>query len=59
MARLTILTQEEIDTLYAIPSLDDEERSFLFGLDEADFGTQFWVGYDDETPVLDIERSGR
>jgi hypothetical protein len=36
MARLTILTPQEIDTLYAIPSLDDEERSFLFSLDEVD-----------------------
>ena len=36
MARLTILTPQEIDTLYAIPSLDDEERSFLFSLDEID-----------------------
>ena len=36
MARLTILTPQEIDTLYAIPSLDDDERSFLFSLDEVD-----------------------
>ena len=36
MARLTILTPQEIDTLYAIPSLDDEDRSFLFSLDEID-----------------------
>lgn len=36
MARLTILTPQEIDTLYAIPSLDNEERSFLFSLDEID-----------------------
>jgi hypothetical protein len=36
MARLTILTPQEIDTLYAIPTLDDEERSFLFSLDEVD-----------------------
>ena len=36
MARLTILTRQEIDALYAIPSLDDEERSFLFSLDEED-----------------------
>ena len=36
MARLTILTPQEIDTLYAIPSLDNEERSFLFSLDETD-----------------------
>ena len=36
MARLTILTPQEIDTLYSIPSLDDEERSFLFSLDEVD-----------------------
>ena len=36
MARLTILTQDEINTLYAIPMLDDEERSFLFTLDTDD-----------------------
>jgi len=36
MARLTILTPQEIDSLYAIPRLDDEERSFLFSLDEVD-----------------------
>ncbi|MDD5581553.1 MAG: DUF4158 domain-containing protein [Methylobacter sp.] len=33
MARLSILTQDEINALYAIPTLDDEERSFLFSLD--------------------------
>jgi hypothetical protein len=33
MARLNILTQDEINSLYAIPSLDDEERSFVFSLD--------------------------
>jgi Domain of unknown function (DUF4158) len=36
MARLTILTPQEIDALYAIPTLDDEERSFLFSLDAED-----------------------
>lgn len=36
MARLTILTPDEINTLYAIPTLDDEERSFLFTLDPED-----------------------
>ncbi len=36
MARLNILTQDEINSLYAIPSLDDEERSFLFSLDADD-----------------------
>jgi TnpA family transposase len=36
MARLNILTQDEINALYAIPTLDDEERSFLFGLDSDD-----------------------
>ena len=36
MARLTILTQDEINALYAIPSLDDEERTFLFSLDVED-----------------------
>ncbi len=36
MARLTILTQEEINSLYAIPTFDDEERAFLFTLDAND-----------------------
>jgi hypothetical protein len=36
MARLTILTQEEIDALYAIPILDDEERACLFALEADD-----------------------
>ncbi|MCU7954589.1 MAG: Tn3 family transposase [gamma proteobacterium symbiont of Bathyaustriella thionipta] len=36
MARLSILTQEEIDSLYSIPHLDDDERSFLFTLDDED-----------------------
>jgi len=36
MARLTILTPEEINTLYALPSLDDEERAFLFTLEVDD-----------------------
>jgi TnpA family transposase len=36
MSRLTILTQDEINTLYAIPVLDNEERSFLFALDPDD-----------------------
>ena len=36
MARLSILTPDEINALYAIPSLDDEERSFLFTLDADD-----------------------
>jgi hypothetical protein len=36
MARLTILTQDEIDSLYTIPRLDDEERSFIFELDADD-----------------------
>jgi hypothetical protein len=36
MARLTILTQDEINTLYAIPVLDNEERSFLFALEPDD-----------------------
>ena len=36
MARLSILTDEEITALYSIPDLDDEERSFLFSLDDAD-----------------------
>ena len=33
MARLSILTQDEINALYTIPPLDDEEQSFLFSLD--------------------------
>ncbi len=36
MARLTILTQDKIDSLYSIPRLDDEERSFLFSPDSDD-----------------------
>ena len=36
MARLTILTADEIDALYTIPVLDDEERAFLFVLDDDD-----------------------
>jgi len=36
MARLSILTTDEINALYAIPILDDEERSFLFSLDVED-----------------------
>ena len=36
MARLAILTKDEIESLYTIPRLDDEERSFLFNLDEDD-----------------------
>ncbi len=34
--RLSILTKEEVRSLYSIPMLDDEERSFLFTLDEID-----------------------
>ena len=33
MARLSIRTQEEINSLYSIPHLENEERSFLFTLD--------------------------
>jgi len=33
MACLSILTQEEINSLYSIPHLENEERSFLFTLD--------------------------
>ena len=36
MARLSILSQDEINALYAIPTLDDEERAFLFSLDDED-----------------------
>lgn len=42
MARLSILTKEEVRSLYSIPSLDDEERSFVFALevdDKAYLGT--------------------
>ena len=34
--RLFILTKEEINSLYSIPKLGDEERAFLFELDEED-----------------------
>ena len=34
--RLFILTEEEINSLYSIPKLDDEERAYLFELDEKD-----------------------
>ena len=34
--RLSILTEEEIHSLYSIPKLDDEERAFIFELDEED-----------------------
>jgi len=36
MARLSILTQEEINALYAIPILDDDERACLFTLEADD-----------------------
>jgi hypothetical protein len=36
MARLTILILNEITALYEIPTLDDDERSFLFTLDADD-----------------------
>ncbi len=35
--RLSILTEEEINSLYSIPKLDDEERAFVFELDEEFF----------------------
>ena len=35
-SRLSILTEEEIHSLYGIPDLDDEEREFLFELDAED-----------------------
>lgn len=46
MARLTILTPQEIDSLYAIPTLDDEERSFLFSLDNEDRAVLDTMGND-------------
>lgn len=46
MARLTILTQQEIDSLYAIPILDDEERLFLFSLDNEDRAVLDTLGND-------------
>jgi TnpA family transposase len=36
MARLSILTKAEIDSLYAIPSLEDEDRAFVFKLEAGD-----------------------
>ena len=36
MALLSILTSEEIQSLYSIPTFDEEERSFFFALDEGD-----------------------
>jgi len=36
MARLSILTQEEVNALYTIPILDDEERACLFILEADD-----------------------
>ncbi len=34
--RLSILTEKEIQLLYAIPKFDDEERMFVFELDDDD-----------------------
>ena len=34
--RLSILAEEEIHSLYSTPKLDDEERAFVFELDEED-----------------------
>ena len=36
MARLKILSTDEYDKLYHIPKLTDEERQFIFELDEID-----------------------
>ncbi|MCU8168341.1 DUF4158 domain-containing protein, partial [Vibrio vulnificus] len=36
MARLTILTDEEIRSLYQLPDFDDEERAYLFAPDDED-----------------------
>ncbi|MBT4835786.1 MAG: Tn3 family transposase [Methylococcales bacterium] len=36
MPRLSILTNDEVNALYSIPKLDDEERSHLFALDDED-----------------------
>ena len=36
MARLRILSDDDLGKLYAIPDLNDEEREFIFELDEAD-----------------------
>lgn len=32
--RLTILSKAEIDDLYALPQLNDDERAFYFSLDD-------------------------
>ncbi len=47
MARLSILTPDEINALYEIPPLDDEERSFLFSLDINDVAVL--ESFDDNT----------
>jgi Domain of unknown function (DUF4158)/Tn3 transposase DDE domain len=49
MPRLAILTDDEIDSLYAIPKLDNEEQSFLFELDDED--TQYLAVIGDNTAV--------
>ena len=36
MARLRILSNDDFDKLYKIPKLNDEERQFIFELDEID-----------------------
>lgn len=35
-SRLSILTDEEIHSLYGIPNINNEEREFLFELDKDD-----------------------
>ena len=36
MARLRILSDDDFDKLYKIPKFNDEERQFIFELDEID-----------------------
>ncbi len=36
MARLRILSDDDLDKLYKIPKLNNEERKFVFKLDEID-----------------------
>ena len=36
MARLRILSDDDFDKLYKIPKLNNEERQFVFELDEID-----------------------
>ena len=36
MARLTILSSDDINKLYKLPNLEDNDRPFVFELDEED-----------------------